>query len=186
MNNRIQELTRAIGALAEKIGRPLRLMEVCGTHTVAVFRHGIRGLLPEGISLLSGPGCPVCVTSAGDVDAAIAISKEAGVVLCTFGDMMRVPGGRRSSLYNARAEGADVRVVYSPTDALKETVNAPDRKVVFFATGFETTPPGLRPPPRWFRRPFLRRKNRGWITSTYIPCTSSYPRPSVRWCHRAR
>ena len=136
----VKELVRAIGALAEKTGRPLRLMEVCGTHTVAVFRHGIRDLLPEGISLLSGPGCPVCVTSSGDVDTAIALSKEPGVVLCTFGDMMRVPG-RHGSLYHAKAEGADVSVVYSPTDALKEAVDNPDKRVVFFATGFETTAP---------------------------------------------
>jgi hydrogenase expression/formation protein HypD len=130
-----------INELAGKIDRPLRLMEVCGTHTVAVFRHGIRSILPEGISLLSGPGCPVCVTSAKDVDAAIALSKEPGVVLCTFGDMMRVPGSSQKSLYHARAEGADVSVVYSPADALKEAANAPQKKVVFFATGFETTAP---------------------------------------------
>jgi hydrogenase expression/formation protein HypD len=141
MNSRIQDLNNTISALAGKINRPLRLMEVCGTHTVAVFRHGIRPLLPEGISLLSGPGCPVCVTSARDVDSAIALSKEPDVVLCTFGDMMRVPGGSKGSLYHARAEGADVRVVCSPADALNEAVNAPDKKVVFFATGFETTAP---------------------------------------------
>jgi hydrogenase expression/formation protein HypD len=115
-------------------------MEVCGTHTVAVFRHGIRGLLPESIRLLSGPGCPVCVTSIKDVDTAVALSKVSGVVLVTFGDMMRVPGSSRS-LYEAKAEGADVRVVYSPLDALKIASENKDRRVVFFATGFETTSP---------------------------------------------
>lgn len=140
MGNEVGKLTRAIGLLAEKTGRPLKLMEVCGTHTVAIFRHGIRSLLPGGITLLSGPGCPVCVTSIKDVDTAIALSKTPGTVLVTFGDMMRVPGAK-ISLYGARAEGADVRVVYSPLDALNIAADEKDKKVVFFATGFETTSP---------------------------------------------
>src|SRR5512143_541023 len=90
------------------MGRPLKLMEVCGTHTVAIFRHGIRDIIPGEIRLLSGPGCPVCVTSIKDVDAAIAMAKMTGVVLATFGDMMRVPGGEQT-LNEARSEGADVR-----------------------------------------------------------------------------
>jgi hydrogenase expression/formation protein HypD len=133
-------MARAISALTEKIGRPVKLMEVCGTHTVAVFRHGIRSLLPEGVSLLSGPGCPVCVTSVSDVEAAIQYAREPGVILATFGDMMRVPGGS-GSLYEARADGAKVKVVYSPLDALEAAGKNPDMKVVFFATGFETTSP---------------------------------------------
>jgi len=140
MSTDIGKITRAIGVLAKRIGRPIKLMEVCGTHTVAIFRHGIRSLIPGGITLLSGPGCPVCVTSLKDVDAAVALSKTPGVVLATFGDMMRVPGGG-ISLYGARAEGADVRAVYSPLDALKIARDEKDRKAVFFATGFETTSP---------------------------------------------
>ncbi|HXX81335.1 MAG TPA: hydrogenase formation protein HypD [Thermodesulfovibrionales bacterium] len=122
------------------MGRPLKFMEVCGTHTVAIFRHGIRDIISKEISLLSGPGCPVCVTSIRDVDSAIAISKLPGVVLGTFGDMMRVPGGVEC-LADARAEGADVRVCYSPMDALKLAKEEMDKQVVFFATGFETTSP---------------------------------------------
>jgi hydrogenase expression/formation protein HypD len=140
MKSSIDDLVKAIGLLAGDIGRPLRLMEVCGTHTVAVFRHGIRSLLPEGISLLSGPGCPVCVTPVKDVDRAMAIADTPGVTLLTFGDMMRVPGGS-GSLYEAKARGADVRVVYSPLDALKAAADLRDRKVVFFGAGFETTTP---------------------------------------------
>ncbi|MGD8352042.1 MAG: hydrogenase formation protein HypD [Nitrospirota bacterium] len=140
MKDDIAKLAEAIRVLAGRIGRPLKLMEVCGTHTVAIFRHGIRGLLPGGITLLSGPGCPVCVTSISDVDTAVALAKTPGVALVTFGDMMRVPGGR-TSLYGARAEGADVRVVYSPLDALAMARKERDRRVVFFATGFETTSP---------------------------------------------
>jgi len=136
----IKKLTGAIESLARKIGRPLKLMEVCGTHTVAIFRHGIRSLIPREITLLSGPGCPVCVTSIKDVDTAIALSRTPGLVLVTFGDMMRVPGGKLS-LYDARAEGADVRIVYSPLDAIELARKEPDKKVVFFATGFETTSP---------------------------------------------
>jgi len=128
--------------LIDSIGRPVRLMEVCGTHTVAIFRQGIRALLPEGVMLLSGPGCPVCVTSIRDVDAAIAISRQKGVILATFGDMMRVPGGKKS-LLDAKAEGSDVRVVYSPLDALRIAGDNGDKKVVFYATGFETTSPSV-------------------------------------------
>src|SRR5512137_1800187 len=132
----LEELRR----LADSIGRPLKLMEVCGTHTVEIFRHGIRSVIPGSIALLSGPGCPVCVTSIKDVDAAISIAKRPGTVLVTLGDMMRVPGGTQS-LMGARSEGADVRVMYSPMDALKLAQAEPERQVVFFATGFETTSP---------------------------------------------
>ncbi len=115
-------------------------MEVCGTHTVAIFRHGIRSLLPEGLRLLSGPGCPVCVTSIKDIDTAIAIARKDGAILTTFGDMMRVPGGKQS-LMEVRAEGADIRIVYSPLDSLKIAKENKDKKVVFFSAGFETTSP---------------------------------------------
>lgn len=126
----------------DSIGRPVRLMEVCGTHTVAIFRHGIRNILPGGIKLLSGPGCPVCVTSIHDVDKVIAISKCDGMIITTFGDMMRVPGTGKS-LFDAKAEGSEIRIVYSPLDALKIAEENRDRKVVFFATGFETTSPSV-------------------------------------------
>ncbi len=135
-------ITDTLKRLMDSIGRPVRLMEVCGTHTVAIFRQGIRDLLPEGIILLSGPGCPVCVTAVSDVDAAIAIAMQRGVILTTFGDMMRVPGSRKS-LFNAKAEGGDVRVVYSPLDALKISEDNIGKKIVFFATGFETTSPSV-------------------------------------------
>ncbi len=136
----VEELASGIAAIARAVGRPLRLMEVCGTHTVAIFRHGIRALLPDSIRLLSGPGCPVCVTAAADVQAAIELARSGAATLATFGDMMRVPG-RRESLAEARAAGADVRVVYSPLDALALAARDSAREVVFFATGFETTSP---------------------------------------------
>ena len=136
----MKELLDELKQLARQIDRPLKLMEVCGTHTVEIFRHGIRTVIPSSITLLSGPGCPVCVTSIHDVDAAISIAKRPGTVLITFGDMMRVPGGVQS-LMEARSEGADVRVMYSPMDALKLARQEPQKQVVFFATGFETTSP---------------------------------------------
>jgi len=115
-------------------------MEVCGTHTVAIFKHGIRQLLPEKINLLSGPGCPVCVTPNADIDKAIALAKNAQVILTTFGDMMKVPGSY-SSLSQVKAVGADIRVVYSILDALKIAENNSRKSVVFFGVGFETTSP---------------------------------------------
>ncbi|MEW6220379.1 MAG: hydrogenase formation protein HypD [Thermodesulfobacteriota bacterium] len=133
-------IAAAIGDLVQKIGRPVRLMEVCGTHTVAIFRHGIRDLLPAGVSLLSGPGCPVCVTAIADVDRAVALARQPGVLLATFGDLLRVPGSAMS-LAEARAGGAQVAVVYSPLDALELAAANPGHQVVFFATGFETTSP---------------------------------------------
>lgn len=138
----MKEIVEKIRNLTDAIKRPLKLMEVCGTHTVAIFRHGIRDIIPKEISLLSGPGCPVCVTPIKDVDFAIALSKLNGGILSTFGDMMRVPGSKQS-LYHAQAEGANIRVVYSPMDALALAVENKDRNVVFFATGFETTSPSV-------------------------------------------
>ena len=137
-----EKITRSIKKQLEAIGRPVNLMEVCGTHTVAIFRHGIRNLIPKEINLLSGPGCPVCVTPLKDVDTAIAISQLDGVILSTFGDMMRVPGSKQS-LYHAQAEGAQIRVVYSPIDALNIALGNNGKTVVFFATGFETTSPSI-------------------------------------------
>ena len=137
---RIAELRRLVDERAAQLDRTVRLMEVCGTHTMQLFRCGIRAMLPENVKLLSGPGCPVCVTPMGMVDAGIEVARREGVVLATFGDMVRVPG-RESSLERAKAEGADVRIVYSPLDALKLAEAQPDRQVVFFAIGFETTFP---------------------------------------------
>lgn len=131
-----------INKLYKKIGRPLSIMEVCGTHTVAIFKHGIRSLLPDGLKLLSGPGCPVCVTSIKDIDKAITLSMLDDVILCTFGDMMRVPGGRKS-LAEAKAEGANIRAVYSSMDCLKIAAENKDKKIVFFSAGFETTSPAI-------------------------------------------
>ncbi len=117
-----------------------KFMEVCGGHTHAIYRHGIEALLPEGIELVHGPGCPVCVIPMGRVDDAIAVASTDGVTMCCFGDMLRVPGGT-STLLDAKARGADVRVVYSPLDALALAQREPDRQVVFLAVGFETTAP---------------------------------------------
>ena len=138
----MKNIVEKIRNLTDAIGKPIKLMEVCGTHTVAIFRHGIRDIIPKEITLLSGPGCPVCVTPIKDVDVAIAVSKLDGSILSTFGDMMRVPGSKQS-LYHAQAEGANIRVVYSPMDALTLAVENKDRNVIFFATGFETTSPSV-------------------------------------------
>ena len=134
-----QRLVAKIAALATA---PAALMEVCGTHTMAISQYGIRGLLPQRVKLLSGPGCPVCVTSLGDIDRMIAIARQPGVVLATFGDMVRVPGSA-GSLAAARASGADVQVVYSALDALEMAVAEPAKQVVFAGVGFETTSPTI-------------------------------------------
>ncbi|MDA8085605.1 MAG: hydrogenase formation protein HypD [Nitrospiraceae bacterium] len=140
INRQTDRQVKGIRMMLGEIGRPVRLMEVCGTHTVSIFRHGLRGMF-EGIRFLSGPGCPVCVTSSEDVDRAVLISREPGVILATFGDMMRVPGSLGNLDY-ARACGADVRIVYSALDALRMARAERTRRVVFFSTGFETTAPG--------------------------------------------
>lgn len=118
----------------------INFMEVCGTHTMSAFRCGLPSLLPPQVTLLSGPGCPVCVTAQGDVDQMVNLAYLPNVTVCTYGDMLRVPG-RRGSLQSARAQGADVRVVYSATDAIQHARREPDRQVVFAAVGFETTAP---------------------------------------------
>ena len=129
-----------IDSIRRSSTKRVRLMEFCGSHTVAIMRHGIRQLLPSTIEMLSGPGCPVCVTDNSDLDKAIALARIPGVILTTFGDMLKVPGSR-SSLQQARAEGADVRIVYSTLDALQIARQNPSRKVVFLGVGFETTAP---------------------------------------------
>ncbi len=127
-------------AIARITTRAWTMMEICGGQTHAIVRHGIDRILPEGVSLLHGPGCPVCVTPAETIDLAVAIAREPEVILCSFGDMLRVPGNE-ASLLGAKARGADVRMVYSPLDALKIARETPEREVVFFAIGFETTAP---------------------------------------------
>jgi hydrogenase expression/formation protein HypD len=117
-------------------------MEFCGGHTVAIFKHGLRQLLPDNIKMLSGPGCPVCVTASADLDKAIALGKLPNVIITSFGDMVRVPGSR-SSLQRAKAEGADVRIVYSAQDALAIARDNPAKSVVFIGIGFETTAPTI-------------------------------------------
>ena len=120
--------------------KPARLMEFCGGHTAAIFKSGLRQLLPPNIEMLSGPGCPVCVTAAADLDRAIALGQQPGVIITSFGDMVRVPGSH-SSLQKARAAGADVRIVYSAQDALTIAKENPQKTVVFIGIGFETTAP---------------------------------------------
>jgi hydrogenase expression/formation protein HypD len=122
--------------------KEIRLMEICGTHTVAIFRSGMRQLLPPEIKLISGPGCPVCVTASEDIDRAIWLAQQPGVITTTFGDLVRVPGSS-SSLHVERSRGADVRIVYATLDALQIARDNPDRQVVFIGIGFETTSPTI-------------------------------------------
>jgi hydrogenase expression/formation protein HypD len=133
----IESLTATLGRGAQA---PLKFMEVCGGHTHTIYRHGLEHLLPPGIELVHGPGCPVCVIPMGRVDDAIWLAEQPGVIFTTFGDMMRVPGST-GSLLEAKARGADCRFVYSPLDALKVALENPAKHVVFFAVGFETTAP---------------------------------------------
>lgn len=139
-----QSLIREIEALLARVPaarhRNLALMEVCGGHTHAIFRFGLETMLPPGIELVHGPGCPVCVLPMGRVDDCVALAQTPGVIVTTFGDAMRVPGSKKS-LMQAKADGADVRMVYSPLDALKLARENPSKEVVFFAIGFETTMP---------------------------------------------
>ena len=116
-------------------------MEFCGGHTHAIFRYGIPDLLPSNIKMIHGPGCPVCILPVARIDAAIELATEHNAILCSYGDMMRVPGSKRRSLLKAKAEGADIRMVYSCADALTIAIKNPDKQVVFFAIGFETTTP---------------------------------------------
>jgi len=127
-------------AIARTVTRPWTLMEVCGGQTHAIVRYGLDELLPDTVSLVHGPGCPVCVTAVDILDCAHAIAARPEVTFCTFGDMLRVPGSR-TDLYQVKAAGGDVRIVYSPLDALALARDCPDREVVFFAVGFETTAP---------------------------------------------
>ncbi len=140
---RDKELARPLVAeLKRSVSKPLRVMEICGSHTMAIFRNGIRSILPEGYTLISGPGCPVCVTSASHMDAFIDMAEHEGVRVAIFGDLFRVPG-THGSLGNASSRGAKVNIVYSPMDALDLAIRHPEDLIVFLGVGFETTTPGI-------------------------------------------
>ncbi len=138
----IQNMAVTIRRLAERLTSPVNFMEVCGTHTMSIYQYGIRSLLPENVRLVSGPGCPVCVTPIGYIDKALACADDPHNIVATFGDMLRVPGSH-SSLMEKRAGGADIRIVYSPLDAVSLAKNNPERRVVFLGVGFETTAPTI-------------------------------------------
>lgn len=133
---------RIVDSIKEVSREKVRLMEVCGTHTMSIFKSGIRAVLPDTVSFISGPGCPVCVTAQHEIDAFIELARIDGVIVATFGDLMRVPG-TGSSLQKERADGRDVRIVYSVFDALDIARKNPGRKVVFLGVGFETTAPAI-------------------------------------------
>jgi hydrogenase expression/formation protein HypD len=136
----VHEIGRLAPRLAAARARPLQVMEICGGHTHTIFRYGLKDLLPDSIEFVHGPGCPVCVLPMGRIDDVIAIAEHPQVIMTSFGDAMRVPGSR-GSLLRAKSSGADVRTVYSPLDALALAIANPERDVVFFALGFETTMP---------------------------------------------
>jgi len=138
----VDALAARLARVSDDVGRQVTVMEVCGTHTHAIAAAGLRGLLPPGVRLISGPGCPVCVTPVDYLDRAIALGRRSEVILCTFGDLVRVPASR-SSLEHERAHETDVRIVCSPRDALAIARENEDRTVVFLAVGFETTIPGI-------------------------------------------
>ena len=133
-------IARTIAAEANP-ARTYHLMEFCGGHTHAISRYGLEDILPSNVRMVHGPGCPVCVLPVGRIDTAIFLARQPGVILCTYGDMLRVPGSKRLSLLKAKAEGCDIRMVYSTQDALRLAEAHPGKNVVFFAIGFETTTP---------------------------------------------
>jgi hydrogenase expression/formation protein HypD len=136
----VKEIASLVATMPLAKERPIHIMEVCGGHTHSIFRYGIEGMLPKEVELVHGPGCPVCVLPMGRVDDCVSIAERDGVIFTTFGDAMRVPGSKKS-LLQAKADGADIRMVYSPMDALEIARKNPDREVVFFGLGFETTMP---------------------------------------------
>ena len=140
MKPEIQSYLDSIRESLDRIGRPVQIMEVCGTHTVALFRTGVKSMLPAGVTLISGPGCPVCVTSQGYLDAACELARLDNVTICTYGDMVRVPGSK-ASLQQMRARGATIHVIYSTRDVLAYAKEHPEKTAVFLAVGFETTTP---------------------------------------------
>lgn len=138
----VQNMAANIRLMAKRLTAPVNFMEVCGTHTMSIYQYGIRTLLPENVRLISGPGCPVCVTPISYVDKAVACTVDPQNIVTTFGDMLRVPGSH-SSLMEQRASGADIRIVYSPLDAVTLAKKNPYRRVIFLGVGFETTAPAV-------------------------------------------
>lgn len=136
-------LLKHISAISERLAKPVTIMEICGSHTYAIGRFGIRKLLPENIRLISGPGCPVCVTSTRDVDLALYLASQPNVIFATFGDMLRVPGTGGDSLQKKRAEGADVRVISSADECMAMAQSNPSKEVIMMGIGFETTAPTI-------------------------------------------
>jgi hydrogenase expression/formation protein HypD len=135
-----KDIERAKSIIMNYDGPTIKIMEVCGTHTHEIFKLGIRNILPDNINLISGPGCPVCVTPTDFIDEAIYLALEKNITICTFGDLIRVPG-TNSSLGDARSKGANIQIVYSPLDSVEYAINHPDQQVVFLSVGFETTTP---------------------------------------------
>ncbi len=167
-------VARAIAAEIAEIATPgqrYKLMEICGGHTHTIYRHGIKDLLPEGVELVHGPGCPVCVLPMGRVDDGIAIAERTEVIFTCFGDMMRVPGSK-GTLLEIKAQGADIRMVYSPLDALRIARENPQREVVFYAIGFETTAPSTALT--------LQRAKREGLTNFSVFCNHVTIVPPVR------
>jgi hydrogenase expression/formation protein HypD len=165
----IREIAAEIARVAGE--RTFRIMEVCGGHTHAIYRFGLEGLLPKGIDFIHGPGCPVCVLPMGRVDEGLAIAADPRVILTAFGDMMRVPGKHGSALEH-KARGADVRMIYSPLDALALAQKNPEREVVFFAIGFETTTPSTA-------LTLLRARELG-VTNFTVFCNHILVPPAIR------
>src|ERR1700733_5618556 len=161
----IKKLTEQIDTVKK---RPLLLMEFCGGHTHTIFRYGIEQLLPKSIELVHGPGCPVCVLPMGRVDDCISLAERPQVIFTTFGDAMRVPGSKKN-LIQARAEGADVRMVYSPLDCLELARKNPDREVIFFALGFETTMPSTALTVLQAEKEGMGNYDLGWNHITTVP-----------------
>jgi len=166
----VQALLKRIDSTAQKILRPVTIMEICGSHTYAIGRFGIRNLLPENIRLISGPGCPVCVTSARDVDIALYLSGLDHVIFATFGDMLRVPGTGGNSLQKKRAAGADVRVVSSAAECITLAQANPQKEIIMMGIGFETTAPTIAAVITACRKKEIK-------ISPSFPCTKSYLRP---------
>ncbi|HXV22531.1 MAG TPA: hydrogenase formation protein HypD [Desulfuromonadales bacterium] len=164
-----QKLLASIHQTVAGFTGTMTLMEVCGTHTMAIYQHGIRSLLPESIRLISGPGCPVCVTPVDYVDHAVALARRPGTIVATFGDMVRVPGSS-SSLLQEKARGADVRVVYSPLDAVALAQKHPAQAVVFLGVGFETTAPTIA-------GSIIEAKRRGVNNYFVLPAHKTIPGP---------
>ncbi|MFX0074177.1 MAG: hydrogenase formation protein HypD, partial [Candidatus Hermodarchaeota archaeon] len=140
--NFTSKIIRIINHLTKEISKPLKIMHVCGTHEHTISKYGLRSLLPDNLEILSGPGCPVCVCPAADIDKAIELGKRENTIITTFGDMIRVPASNLS-LADLKATGGDVRIVYGPHDAIKIARENPQKEVIFFAIGFETTVPTI-------------------------------------------